>query len=169
MTRRRTSVRDRTQVTPHDGPPDHPGWWVIEIPTREPFIIRVEMGSDFAFIRAWMDGYKCWRMTDLLEEPRLEAVLSSLLDRPRLIWDLVPAMGMLMFAGKWEPFEEKVGFVRKSTHSSGEKVAVATVYPHGDKWSILVEDTVRTADSEAQGKETADRLLRGRGYFLIDG
>jgi hypothetical protein len=152
-------------------PPDSPGWWFIEIPTRTPHIFRVTEEDIPAFRERWMDGYRCWRLSDAAENPRLEEILDGLHARPRLFFEVAQAFGRMKIAGPWVTVPSAGGegvrhvrYLADGWPSYAAKIRAAS----GMKWDLELEGAHTLHDTLEEAAETADRRLANRGYHLVD-
>lgn len=170
-------MKNHTEVEPHVGAPDSPGWWLVQLPTREPYLMLVTEGETPAVAQAWQDGFKCWPLEEVADVARLGDVLSGLAARPRLLWDIVCAFNQVQVAGPWQEGEDGIGpFIGRpkvgggDPGSAGSHHAVVRTRPDEDDppWSCSVNGTQRNAATQDEAKATADRMLRGRGFFVID-
>jgi hypothetical protein len=146
----------------HDGPPDAPGWWLIKVPTNQPYLLQVIAGETPDIIRLWQAGFRCWRLTDVTEMPRIDEVMSGLMSRPKLFWAVGQAFSMHRMAGPWVLLPKMIDYyVRR--HPDGT-VAAKVHYDEGF-WATSLG---KTFGDQAAAVEAVDLYLKRSGYVLFD-
>lgn len=154
-------------VSPHDGPPDAPGWWVIQVPTAEPYLVQHDGLTNPDIARLWQPSFKAWRLSDLTDTRKVSDVLTAFVNRPKVLWDVVRAMSFLRVASPWTA--EGSGWVRHGP--AGTLLGFVAPLPHSDSWTAGHdgEQGIQTAHRTMEEAQRAvDKVLAGRGFFLLD-
>jgi hypothetical protein len=153
-----------SDVPAHDGPPNEAGWWLIQVPGGEPWLLHHDGVTDPTIARLWQPVFKAWRLRELAQVPKLEKVLSSLVGRPKVLWDMVRAMSFIRVASPWTK-EDGTGAYKRYA-PDGTELAKQTFFTH--KWRAIMPGRETEHNSREEAQEACDIVLSGKGYFLLD-
>lgn len=154
-------------IEPHEGPPDREGWWVIALPTLEPYLIYVGEGTDPALLSLWQDGFKAWPLEALDIPQDVGRILTALVEKPAIFWKLAQAFSHLQLAGPWTAKDVKQGngwWTRQGV--SGEVLGWVSKQEDGS-WVSKAGMMPRPAKTREEAQQVVDEKLRLKGYFLV--
>ena len=132
---------------------------------------RVDEEDISSFRELWQDGYHCWRLEDITENPKLGQILEGLHARPRLFFEIAQAFGRIKIAGPWVKTPMGPGdecFVRYEAAGWPSYAAKVFYVKEDSRFVLQLEGATSHYDSIDEAKETADRRLTNRGYHLVD-
>lgn len=177
-------MKSLSDIPVHVGAPDEPGWWVLRLPTREPFLMHLETTDLTEMGMAWQDAYACWPLDEVVSTPRITDLLTRVGDKPLVLWELSQCFARVLVAGPWTA-TDTLDFGHHTQVPDGRQDPQEPVWGrsdplgHGVVWvgkiagdtayyCLLSGQTPRLHGTLAGAKAEADRLLRARGFHLID-